>query len=364
MKRRNVAVLAVVTGLVASPLLSSVMVGARPVAKSTVAVVTDEAFTDTAEEAAHVVDDLEAAGHTVDEIDPLNADTLATALEGADVLAMPEYDPSGPEEEEAAPADYAADLDEASLDLIRDFVDAGGRVLVFGEATPEDDLNDIFGFDVEQVNSFCRSDEAEAGSAAVGDPCVLTEEAAETEFADGPATLDYANGSMGLDPATLPTGATIAYLGQYDEELNDASAAAVADLAAVVSMPFGDGAVVFLGYDWYPGESASEPDWATILDLAVSQPEVSASSPAPGTLDLTMDSPSTQPVFVRLVINGTEHTVVIAAKTTSASFDVGGAATVEWDVPGWGVGEGSVEVAGAAAAPRAEPAPVAPTFTG
>jgi hypothetical protein len=202
-------------------------------------------------------------------------------------------------------------------------------------------------------------------------------------MADGPADLAYVDDSTSLAPDSLPEGSTIFYEGVVtgDPEIRAAGDAQAAGeepepepgtpLAAAVSMPYGDGAVLFLGWDWYPDAQSDsdataasveqEAEWALVLDLAVSQPEVTADSPGPGALRLTMDSPSTQPVFVRLVINGTEHTVPIAAKTTEANFDVGGAATVEWDVPGWGIGEGTVEVAGAAAA---QPVPAAPNFTG
>jgi hypothetical protein len=363
MKPRTATVVAAFTGLIAGPFLSAV-VAAGPVAVSTVAVFSNGDYTDVGEEDANLIDDLEARGHTVVLIEELSAEAFTTGLDGAHVLAIPEID-------------SLAFLDDASadvLDVIRAFVDGGGRILFFGSNDPTPLMNELFEYELEYLDEFCFPPPAEGVStAAVGD-CVLTAAAADTEMADGPADLAYVNDSTSVTPASLPEGSTVFYEGTAGLGPNAAGAAGVLpeDLVAAASMPFGDGAVLLFGWDWFPDTEsdstaagvAEEAEWATVLDLSVSQPEVSASSPAAGALDLTMDSPSTQPVFVALVINGTPHTVVIAAKTTSASFDVGGQATVAWSVPGWGIGEGSVDVAGATAAPPAEPAPVAPTFTG
>lgn len=378
MKLRSAAGLAALAGLLAGT-FTSAAVSAGPVATSTVAVFSDEDYTHPSEEDANVIDDLEAGGHTVVPIEDITAEAFSAGLADAEVLVIPELANEG---ESSTVDDFMDDLDAAAEGVISDYVDGGGRVLFFGSTEPTDAMNALFGFALEPMQQFCSIEETgDAGTAAVGDGCPLTAEAADTEMADGPAVITYVNDSSGLVPGSLPAGSTIFYLGQVEveEEETDAGGgatpAAIVDVVAAASMPFGDGAVLFYGWDWFPAadlvnsdvspaDAATEADWATTLDLGVSQPEVTASSPAAGALDLTMDSPSTQPVFVRLVINGTEHTVVIAAKTTSASFDVGGAATIAWDVPAWGIGEGTVEVAGATAAPPAEPAPAAPTFTG
>ena len=363
MKLRTAAAFAALIGLVAGPFLSAI-VAAGPVAVSTVAVFSNDTYTDVEEEDTNLIDDLEAGGHTVVLIEELTAEAFTAGLDGAQVLAIPEVD-SG---------EILADASAELLDVIASFVDGGGRILFFGSSDPTGLMNELFGYELEYLGEFCVPEAAgDTSTAAVGD-CVLTAEAADTEMADGPADLAYVDDSTSVAPASLPDGSTVFYEGVAGAVPGSAGTAGVVlDLVASASMPYGDGAVLFFGWDWFPdaegGDSvaagvAEEAEWATVLDLGVSQPEVSASSPAAGTLDLTMDSPSTQPVFVALVINGTPHTVVIAAKTTSASFDVGGQATVAWTVPGWGIGEGTVDVAGATAAPPAAPAPAAPTFTG
>lgn len=351
MKLRHAA-LAALIGLVAGPFASAV-VAAGPVAESTVAVFSHEDFTDVDEEDANVIDDLEAGGHTVVLIEDITPEAFTAGLDGAQVLVIPEVDGG----------ELIGALGDEAESVISGFVDGGGRILFFGSGDPTPEMNGLFGFSLVHLEEFCvpEEEQGEITAAAVGD-CVLTEAAAVTEMADGPADLAYVDDSTALDPASLPTGSTVFY------EDSDTG------LVASASMPFGDGAVLFYGWDWFPeadeeGDAGvagveEEAEWATVLDLGVSQPEVTADSPAAGALRLRSDSPSTQPVFVALVIDGTAHTVVIAAKTTEANFDVGGAASVAWSVPGWGIGEGTVDVAGAAAAPPAAPAPVAPTFTG
>jgi hypothetical protein len=371
MKRRTAAVLAALTGLVAGPFVSTV-VGAGPVAVSTVAVFANGDYVDldavTSDgEVENVIEDLAATGHTAEKFTDISAAGWSAALDGANVLVIPELEAEEPE------GALSTDMTQEARDVVADWVAGGGRILWFGSSDPTTDINAIFGFSLEHLDEFCFPEEEpieDVAVAAIGD-CVLTAAAAETELADGPPDLAYVDDSTSLVPDSLPEGSTIFYEGVVSD--TGPQTAGIGDglpIAAAVSMPHGDGAVLFLGWDWYPDSQsegdavaaapADEAEWAVVLDLAVSQPEVAADSPAPGALRLRMDSPSTQPVLVVLVIDGTTHTVPIAAKTTEANFDVGGVAVIEWSVPGWGIGEGTVEVGGAAA----EPVPVAPTFTG
>jgi hypothetical protein len=353
MKLHTAAAIAALTGLVAGTLLTAI-VAAGPVALSTVAFFSNDQYTDVAEEDANMIADLEAGGHTVVLVEELTAAAFTEALTDANALVIPEN------------GGFYDDLPADAATVISDWVEAGGRLVLADASNASEGLTELFGFSTQDTSGCSEED----------DPCELTEAAADTEFADGPADLQGVNATGSIISSTLPAGSTVIYEGPGSAQAGSAASPAGEDVAVtpVAAVPVEDGVVIALGWDWYPdadggadavaASAEDEADWATVLDFAVSQPEVTASSPAAGALDLTMDSPSTQPVFVRLVINGTEHVVVIAAKTTSASFDVGGAATVEWDVPGWGIGEGTVEVAGATAAPPAEPAPAAPTFTG
>jgi hypothetical protein len=354
MRLRTAAVFAALTGLVAGPLVSVMSVGAGPVAVSRVAMFSSEEYTDVEEEDANLIDDIEAGGHTVVIIDDISAAAFTAGLDGANVLILPEQS-----------AEVVDDLSAEAAAVITDWVAAGGRLVLTWVDDASYVLNELFGFSTETNGACNDSDEIE---------CPLTAAAGDTEFADGPDSLVGIDATDSIISSSLPPGSTVIYEGLGEPGGEPRAAGELSEPGATVAaVPVEDGVVITFGWDWYPENEggveaaatpADEADWATVLDLALSQPEVSASSPAAGALELTMDSPSTQPVFVRLVIDGTEHIVVIAAKTTSAAFDVGGQATVEWDVPGWGIGEGTVEVAGATAAPPAEPAPAAPTFTG
>src|SRR5690606_5838210 len=201
-------------------------------------------------------------------------------------------------------------------------------------------------------------------------PCVLTSSASATEFADGPTSLPYVNDTSGLLTSSLPTGSTVIYDIEIDEAELDyygdgLEPVAIVDVAGVATMPFGDGMVVFLGWDWYPdayddeegggldiGAAAAEDEaqWAVVLDLAVSQPAVTATG-AVGTATFTSNSPSTQPVFVTYVVDGTTHVATIAPGTTSVTVDIAGPSSLACSFPGCGVVEGTVEVAPATVTP-------------
>ena len=375
MKLGTAAATAAALGLAAVPLLTF-RADAGPVAASKVAVFADPDYTHPDEEVANLIDDLVAGGHTTVTIDDTSADDFAAGLDGAQVLAFPEFAVA---EEAWTAEDFVADLDGDAADLIASFVDGGGRVLFFGSSDPTPAINDLFGFSVTHVEEFCgeaaeplrEAGNDDVSAAAADQTCPITPAAADTEFADGPAAVGYVSDATGLAPGSLPAGSTTAYSGvATTPPLEYVAPSAAIALDAVVSMPYGDGAVVFLGWDWFPdsdegGASVAsvedEADWATVLDLAVSQPTVTAAKSGTSVV-LTSDSPSTQPVFVSLTLNGATQTVIIAPKTTSASVPLpAGTTSASFSVPGWGVGEGAVDVLGTSA-PR--PVVANPRFTG
>ena len=115
-----------------------------------------------------------------------------------------------------------------------------------------DGLNALFGFETEALDG-CD----EGGD----DPCELTAAAADTEFADGPATLLGVNATGAIITSTLPAGSTVIYEGvEDDDEGGDdvVAPAALVDVAGVAVVPFGDGAIVTLGWDWFPDTECCE----------------------------------------------------------------------------------------------------------
>ena len=303
MKRLALASCAALIGLVTAPLLST-MVDARPVAKSTVAVLTNPDYVDMGPEndggeVENLITDLETAGHTAARFTDISAAGFTAALAEADVLAIPELEEG----------DLYEDLAEDAVAVINDFVEGGGRLVLFAAFDASQGLNTLFGFETDALNGCDESGD---------DPCELTAAAADTEFADGPATLLGVDATGAIISSTLPAGSTVIYSGVEDDEEGEdlVAPAALVDVAGVAVIPFGDGAIVTLGWDWFPDDECcveeddggeveaaaaeDEADWALVLDLAVSQPEVTVTSPSPNQLLLTSDSPSTQPVFVAL----------------------------------------------------------------
>ncbi len=330
--------------------------GAGPVAESTVAVITDPSVVDTGPivdggEVLNLIEDLEAGGHTVVEIPDIDAEGAFAGLTSVDVLAVPEL-------ENLSSDSLVDEMPASAADAIRAFVDGGGRILFFGDSDPTPTMNDLFSYALVESDDVCEDA-----------TCPLTPAGASTEFADGPAELVYVNGSTGVESGSLPAVATEVY---REGDTN----------VAVASMPYGDGAVVFFAWDWYPetqqsedddevlaADAGDEADWATVLDLGVSQPAVTAEL-VDGQIVFTSDSPSTQPVFVSLTIDGAAQTVAIEPLTTTASVAAGDGVAAAFTVPGWGVGEGQLVLSTVVAPPApvpggpAVPAPANPSFTG
>ena len=346
----------VLVGVLTATFLNPVA-SARPSGRSTIAVFANGDYVnaqplDMGGDVANLVEDLEAADHTVRTFTDLSASGFTAALDGADVLLIPE---------QQVRHDLYDDMTAEAKAVVVDWVRAGGRLVMIYGLDAHYGLNTLFGFD---TTLGIRSSSVQA-----------VDTAATTEFADGPPNLLEERFNLGLAGASLPAGTVDVYGTTAGERSS-----------TVGAVPVGDGVVIYLAWDWFPDRGFGEPepasaegeaDWARVLDLAVSQPEVTAtSSPDARTVTFTTDAPSTQPLFVRLLVDDVERTVTIAARTTTATYDLVDAGTVAWDVPGWGTGRGQVtppnvdsppHASPAPApepAPAAEPAPVAPTFTG
>src|SRR5437763_153870 len=85
---------------------------------------------------------------------------------------------------------------------------------------------------------------AQPGSVAVFDNSDYVDNTSTDFSADGPTSLPQNNGTDAVDPTTLPPGAKVIYA---DPD----------GFAAVVDIPFGDGSITLLGWDWF---DSSPPD--------------------------------------------------------------------------------------------------------
>ncbi len=217
------------------------MTAPKEVAAVQVLVFDDPAYVDTESaapdaEADNIAAAIEALGHTVT-LQPSANDLATQDLSSFEVVVIPELEIS--------------DLDLAQTPVegnLRNFVNNGGRVIVngcdgcTGALTV---LNEIFQFTVSGGND----DVATTAGPSLNN----------TLFQTGPADLLDNNAIETLAIDSLPGEAIPVYANGND--------------ASVVLFPYGNGEIVFLGWDWYnsepPNANGQDGGWHTILALAL-----------------------------------------------------------------------------------------------
>jgi hypothetical protein len=204
------------------------------------------------DEGPNTIASLQSFGENVTPFTDFSAAGFTAALAGQDSLVFPEEEPQG--EEFATRGIPQSDcllpqLQDDAKAVIRNFVAGGGQLVVM--AMNEDGcnlpmVNDIFGFAITGPvdNLAVRG----------GGPIVFpkTPQAAGTEFQDGPANVGDNDATGEISAASLPAGG----LSIYDDGAGD---------SVVTDIPYGDGSITTLGYDWFDSSPpdpnpASEPE--------------------------------------------------------------------------------------------------------
>ncbi len=156
----------------------------------------------------------------------------------ADVMVVPEL----------SNADLAAVLDPNAATTLRNYVSIGGVLVVCGGTQPGRAsalLNTVFSF-------------ATTAGPAVVNPTLLTLTTSNTLFSEAPATLESPSDTSTL--GNLPAGA---------QKLYSTDGGIFGD-ASVVLMPYGEGKIVFLGWDFFNAAPLGPADggWLDVLDRA------------------------------------------------------------------------------------------------
>ena len=185
---------------------------------------------------------LEAFGHDVMTFTSLSGEDLEDLLEGKDVLVIPELGRTDPDEFD----DLVNNLGE----VIRDFVQDGGKLITGGSALNMNLLSKLFGYEL--------ADDGGAGESA------LTDAASSTFFKNAPEELDDNEDQVAITKDSLPDSATSIY---EDEQ----------DNTTVALFEEGSGHIVYLAWDWFsaapdsslfiPGEQ--DGGWLKVLNTAV-----------------------------------------------------------------------------------------------
>ena len=185
-------------------------------------------------ESDEIQDSLAALGHDVMTFTSLDATDIAEALEGKEVLLIPELENAG----------LAGELSEEALQVIRDFVEAGGKLVIHGQNSRASEfLNELFGYDLDENFD-------DEGSSLTGNEI-------GTFFEGGPTELGGQSAVSGL--SNLPSNATSIYESE-------------AGASTVTLFSEGAGHVVYLGWDWFQAEpfpGDADNGWIEVLDRTI-----------------------------------------------------------------------------------------------
>ena len=213
--------------------------------KAKVALLANPAYVDTTTsgngEAHNLAEALKGLGHKVRTFTDISAAGLAKALDGRDVLVLPEL--------EKAALPLSAD----ALAVLRDFVGHGGTLIVGGDTAMRATslLNSAFGL-------------------AIYPNLDLSAGEALSRIASPPAT--HVTTFPG-DPATIPANDRTQMVWASDLPANALNVYGFGSGSAVSAIPFGAGQIVYLGWDWWEGTpvGALNGGWLEVLQSAVSR---------------------------------------------------------------------------------------------
>ena len=213
-----------------------------PDAVKKIALFFDANYTPVTREAENTLYGLQAAGHNVVPFDGTAQEQWAAALDGADVLVIPELEYGG----------LSGALSLQAKSVVSNFVAGGGCMIVHGvyDSTDETLLNSIFGYALVH-GSYSGSGFMLAG---------LTNETGSA-FAGGPATVPDLSGTSTWQINSLPPGSRSFYQGFSTNE------------TWVAWIPEGRGSIVFLGWDWYnaPPQGSQDGGWLEVQERAIQQ---------------------------------------------------------------------------------------------
>jgi Calx-beta domain-containing protein/Big-like domain-containing protein len=196
-------------------------------------------------EANNTIASLQSFGEDVTTFTDITAAGFTAAVAGRDSLVIPEQ-----EEDCVDPA-----LDDAARTVIKNFVAGGGQlVLHYSDSCVTDLVNHTFGFSIVPDDTFGGPDTVLARGSSVGSTS-KTPQAANTEFQNGADSIPNNNATTAVLESSLPAGALSIY--------SDGAGG-----ATVVDIPFGDGSITLLGWDWFfstpPNTTPEEPPVAPL----------------------------------------------------------------------------------------------------
>lgn len=189
-----------------------------------------EGSTENSDEANNLIAMFDESGIVYKKFTDIDGTTFSS-LDNMDKLIIPELDAG----------DLLPSLTSDARNAITDFVDGGGTLIMFEPDSGDviDVLNELFGWSLD--------------TNGVSEPIDITE-AGAILFPDESATLPENDATDSLDTSTLPVDSVSIYTDDNDETI-------------VAKMPYGDGFVYVLGWDWYDAQPVGDEDggWNHLL---------------------------------------------------------------------------------------------------
>jgi hypothetical protein len=202
------------------------------------------AFVDTTAgtgEAVQLDRELQSLGHVVVPFGGISQLDIRAALLVNQALVIPELEQGN----------LFAQLGAGARDELRNYVSGGGSIILMGSpnnSNETDLLNGLFGFGVS------------AGANASSGTSTRSAAADATLFVNGPSDITNQNATAQLAMSSLPFGAKSIYGSGSN--------------TAVATFRYGSGQVIYVGYDWFDGETvpgSANGGWRSVLNVAVSQ---------------------------------------------------------------------------------------------
>ena len=189
-----------------------------------------EGSTSTSDEANNLIAMFDESGIAYKKFTDIDGRTFSS-LDNMDKLIIPELDEG----------DLLPSLTSDARNAITEFVDGGGTLIMFEPDSGDviNVLNELFGWELETIE--------------VSEPIDITE-AGAILFPDESSDLPDLSATDSLDTSTLPVDSVSIYTDDNDQTV-------------VAKMPYGDGFVYVLGWDWYDAQPVGEEDggWNHLL---------------------------------------------------------------------------------------------------
>lgn len=189
-----------------------------------------EGSTSVSDEANNLIAMFDESGIVYKKFTDIDGRTFSS-LDNMDKLIIPELDEG----------DLLPSLTSDARNAITEFVDGGGTLIMFEPNSGDviNVLNELFGWELETIE--------------VSEPIDITE-AGAILFPDESSDLPDLSATDSLDTSTLPVDSVSIYTDDNDQTV-------------VAKMPYGDGFVYVLGWDWYNALPRGEEDggWNHLL---------------------------------------------------------------------------------------------------